>query len=57
MRIKPLRLLAAVLLLIVGAEIYGILHTPTYETELAAAKAVYTDALRENRMLIEQLSE
>ena len=57
MRIRPLRLLAVVLLLIVGAEIYGITHVPTYETELAAARAAYTDALRENRMLIDELTK
>ena len=52
-----MRLLAVVLLLIIGAEIYGITHVPTYETELAAARAAYNDALRENRMLIEQLNK
>ena len=57
MRIKPLRILAAALLLVVGVEIWGITHVPTYETELAAAKAAYNDALRENRMLIDELTK
>lgn len=54
---KPFRILAAVLLLIVGVEIWGITHTPTYETELAEARAAYTDALREHRMLIDELNK
>ena len=48
---KPLRLLAAILLLIVAAEIIGILHTPTYGAELDAAKAAYETALAEHEAL------
>ena len=54
---KPFRLLAAILLLIVGVEIWGITHTPTYDTELAEARAAYNDALWEHRMLIDELNK
>lgn len=54
---KPFRILAAVLLLIVGVEVWGIAHTPTYESELAVARAEYNDALREHRMLIDALNK
>ena len=47
----PLRALAAFLLLIVWAEIFGILHTPTHEAELTEAMAAYQSALAENRAL------
>lgn len=48
---KPLRALALVLLLLVGAEIWGIAHTPDYAAELAAAKAGYESALADYRQL------
>lgn len=48
---KPFRILAAILLLIVGSEIIAILRTPTYSAELAAAKAAYHQAESENRAL------
>lgn len=48
---RPFRVLAAILLLIVGAEIYGICHTPTYDAELSAAKAAYETALAEYKAL------
>ena len=48
---RPFRILAAFLLLIVGAEIAAILRTPTYSAELVAAKAAYEQALAENRAL------
>lgn len=53
----PLRVIAAVLLLIVGAEIYGICHTPTYSVELANAKAAYQVAMSENRALLAALGK
>lgn len=49
--VKPLRIVAAVLLLVVGVEVWGITHTPTYEVELANAKAAYEAALKEYREL------
>lgn len=54
---KPLRILAAILLLVVGVEIWGITRTPTYDTELAAAKAAYNDALREYRALTKKAAD
>lgn len=54
---KPFRILAAVLLLIVGVEIWEICHTPTYDEELVAVKATYEAALREHRMLIDELNK
>lgn len=48
---RPFRLLAAILLLVVGAEIAAILRTPTYSAELAAAKAAYETALAEHETL------
>ena len=47
----PLRALAAVLLLVVAAEIWGICHTPTHDAELTEARAAYQSALAENRAL------
>lgn len=47
----PLRALAAALLVIVGAEIWGICHTPTYGAELAQARAEYGAAAAENLVL------
>ena len=47
----PLRKLAAFLLLVVAAEIWGICHTPTHEAELTEARAAYQSALAENRAL------
>lgn len=51
MRIKPFRVLAAILLAILAIEVYGICHIHTYEKELAAAKAAYASALAENMVL------
>lgn len=51
MRIKPFRILAAILLTILAVEVYGIVTTPTYAVELAAAKAAYASALAENMAL------
>ncbi len=51
MKIKPFRVTAAILLVILAAEAYGICHTPTYEKELAEAKAAYESALAENRAI------
>ena len=48
---KPLRIVAAVLLLVVGVEVWGITHTPTYDRELAEAKAAYEAALNEYKVL------
>ena len=48
---KPLRIVAAVLLLVVGVEVWGIMHTPTYDWELAEAKAAYEAALSEYKVL------
>lgn len=48
---RPFRILAAILLLIVGAEIAAILNTPIYSAELEAAKAAYEDALAEHETL------
>ena len=48
---KPFRLLAAILMLIVAAEIWGIAHTPTYGAELAEARRAYETALAENEAL------
>lgn len=48
---NPFRLLAALLLLVLAAEIWGILHTPTYGAELSAAKAAYETALAEHEAL------
>ena len=48
---RPLRLLAALLLLVLAAEICGILHTPTYGAELEAARAAYETALAEHEAL------
>lgn len=48
---KPLRIVAAVLLLVVGVEVWGIMHTPTYDRELAEAKAAYEAALNEHKVL------
>ena len=50
-KLKPFRILAAILMMIVAAEIYGICHTPTYSTELTEARAAYTEALAENTAL------
>ena len=47
----PLRALAAFLLLVVAAEIWGICHTPTHEAELTEAMAAYSAAMAENRAL------
>jgi len=49
--VKPLRIVAAVLLLVVGVEVWGIMHTPTYDRELSEAKAAYEAALKEYREL------
>ena len=43
--IKPFRIAALILLLIIGSEIYGITHTPTYENELRKAKETYENLL------------
>ena len=43
--IKPFRIAALILLLIIGIEIYGITHTPTYENELRKAKETYENLL------------
>lgn len=51
MKRYPLRKLAAFLLLVVAAEIWGICHTPTHEAELTEARAAYQSALAENRAL------
>ena len=48
---KPLRIVAAVLLLVVGVEVWGIMHTPTYDKELAEDKAAYEAALNEYKVL------
>ena len=48
---RPFRILAAIMLLVVGAEIAAIINTPTYSAELAAAKAAYEAALKENKVL------
>ncbi len=48
---RPFRKLALVLALIAGVELFGILHTPDYSAELAAAKAAYHQAESENRAL------
>ena len=53
----PLRRLAALLLLVVAAEIWGITHTPTYDAELTEARAAYSMALAENRALRWALGE
>ena len=53
----PLRVIAAVLLLIVGAEIYGICHTPTYSVELASAKLAYQAAMLEHQDLLRALGK
>lgn len=52
LRRYPLRALAAVLLLIIAAEIWGICHTPNYDAELAQARAEYQAAKAENRALL-----
>lgn len=57
MKRYPLRVIAAVLFLIVGAEICGILSTPTYSAELAEARAAYESAAAENRALRLALGE
>lgn len=51
MKRYPLRRLAAFLLLVVAAEIWGICHTPTHEAELTEARAAYSAAMAENRAL------
>ena len=48
---KPFRLLAALLLLILAAEIWGICHTPDYDAELAEAKKAYETVLAEHEAL------
>ena len=48
---KPFRILAAILMIMIAAEIYGIMQTPTYDAELKEAKAAYEDALKENMVL------
>lgn len=46
-----LRRMAVILAIVAAVEIIGILMTPTYEQELAAAKAAYRAAESENLML------
>ncbi len=55
-KVKPFRILAAVLALIAAAELFGILATPTYERERIEAQARYTAALAENTALREALN-
>jgi hypothetical protein len=57
MKIRPLRITAAILALIVAGEIYGILNTPTYEKELAEAKAAYHAAAFENHVLLSAMGK
>lgn len=48
---KPFRLLAAILILIVAAEIIGIMNVPDYDAELAEARRAYETALAEHEAL------
>ena len=50
-RFKPFRLMAMVLALVAGFEVYGILKTQTYEKELQEAQAEYIKAWEENQRL------
>lgn len=54
---RPFRVAAAILLLILAGEVYAITRTPTYEKELAFAKARYESALRENKRLTQTLNQ
>lgn len=54
-RVRPFRLLAAVLCLIVFFMLFAILSVPTYERELAAAKEAYQQAAAENERLTQAL--
>lgn len=51
MKKYPFCVAAAILLLILAGEVYAITRTPTYDAELAFAKAQYESALRENSFL------
>ena len=55
-RFKPFRLMAMVLALVVGFEVYGILKTQTYEKELQEAQAEYIKAWEENQRLKAQMT-
>lgn len=55
-RFKPFRLMAMVLALVAGFEVYGILKTQTYEKELQEAKAEYIKAWEENQRLKAQMT-
>ena len=50
------RVVAVVLLLIIAAEVWGILNTDTHERELVEAIARYNRALEINETLKEELS-
>ena len=56
-RVRPFRLLAVLLSLIVFFLLFAILSTPTYEQELAMAKEAYHSAAMENTRLREELQE
>ena len=53
--IRPFRLLAAFLLLVIAAMLYGISMTPTYEEERMEAEARYIAARSENIRLKSEL--
>lgn len=55
-RFKPFRLMAMVLALVAGFEVYGILKTQTYEKELQEAQAEYIKAWEENQRLKAQMT-
>lgn len=48
---RPFRILAAVLLLIVAAEVWGITHIDTHEDELRDAQLRYEQAVALNKAL------
>ncbi len=56
-RVRPFRLIAALLSLIVFFLLFAILSTPTYERELMMAKQAYRSAAMENARLREELRE
>ena len=51
------RRLAAVLAILAALELAGILATPSYDAELAAAKAAYQAAAAENARLLQALAD
>lgn len=56
-RVRPFRLLAAFLTLLVFFMLFGILSTPNYDEELARAKEDYLAASQENARLRGELRD